>query len=331
MKETVHNLLGRWRALLDEPRIRRWVSTGVLFFTVGFLLALLAYGYEELQQFDDWQAYLAACAQGFLLYPISLSVQALTWSMMMARLGSTGGGWRDVEIYAYTHLMRRLPGAPWYLAGRTVRYYEQGIGAHVTLAASGLEWLLLLAMAATIYGALSLPFRSLWWVGLAFFLIVAILIAGALQRIRLCWPTQERVGGPRFLRRVLGSLSAIEPPRGRELVLWMGLYAVAYVVGGLILFLLVRGVAPMSGITVSDAIRIWALAGGVGFLTSTFIPAGMGVRELTLTALLVPNLPVAGALLVAVLLRLLFIVSDLVWGGLMWVVARTLERKRQGL
>ena len=326
MKTRLHTLQERWRRPQGASRLRRWVSVGVLLFTIGFLVALLIHGREELRQFDDWHAYLTVCGHGFLLYPISLSVQALTWSMMITRLGQVDGGWRDIEVYAYTHLMRRMPGALWYLAGRTVIYRERGIGASVTLAASGLEWLLLLVAAVFIYGSLSLSNLGSWLLG---FVTPLLLVAVSLWGLRFLCSAQGRRWLPGFVRQWLGNFSATAVPQRGELVLWVGLYATAYAVGGLILFLLIRGVAPTASTTLSDAIRIWALAGGVSFLTSMIVPAGMGIRELTLTALLAPDVPAVGALLIALLLRMLFIASDLVWGGLMWAIARVLGRDRR--
>jgi len=299
----------------------------VLLFTIGFLVALLIHGREELRLFNDWHAYLTVCGRGFLLYPISLSVQALTWGMMIARLGRVAGGWRDVEIYAYTHLMRRLPGALWYLAGRAVIYRERGIGPGVTLAASGLEWLLLLVAAVSIYGGLGLSGPRSWLLGLV---MLTLLVAVSVWALKALGSAQDRRWLPGFARHWLGGLSVTAMPQSKDLALWVGLYAIAYVIGGLILFLLVHGVAPESSVTLTDAIRIWALTGGVGFLTSVIVPAGMGIRELTMTALLAPEVSTVAALLIALLLRMLFIVSDLVWGGLMWAIARVLGRDRQG-
>ncbi len=288
---------------------------------IGFIVALLVHGREELRRFDDWHAYLTVCKQGFLLYPLSLGVQALTWSMMITRLGQVEGGWRDIEIYAYTHLMRRLPGAFWYLAGRIVIYRERGIETGVILAASGLEWLLLLVAAVLIYSGLTLSNLGLWPLGFVFSLL--LIVVSLWGPSFLCLAQGWR-WLPNFVCQWLGKISI----RRGELVLWMGLYATAYVVGGLILFLLIRGIAPMAGITLCEAIRIWALAGGIGFLISLIVPAGIGIRELTLTALLSPDVPTVGALLIALLLRMLFIASDLVWGGLMWGVARVFGREQ---
>lgn len=279
---------------------------------------MLARGREELRQFGNWRTYLMACGQGFLLYPVSLSIQALIWSMMIKRAGHVDHRWRDVEIYAYTHLMRHIPGAFWYLAGRTAMYYAEGIGASIVLASSGLEWLLLLVAAVVTYSVLSLPTPG----SEVIFVVFILAVIASLRGCRFLYSIPARHWLLGFIRRRLEDISMIALPRWGELILWIGLYIIAYGIGGLILFSLIHGVAPTSDITLSAATRIWALAGGIGFLTSMVVPAGIGIRELTLTALLAPDISTVGALLVALLLRMLFMASDLVWGGLMWAIAR---------
>ena len=318
--------LERWRSLQNDAHLQRRIKFLVLAFTLGFFVVLLVVGREELGQFDNWDAYLIVCGQGFLLYPLSLGIQALCWGMMIAQLGGASFGWPDVEIYAYTNLMRRLPSPVWYLAGRTVIYRARGIGPHVTLAASGLEWLLLLLTAAILHIALSPSdgIHRLVWI------IIAILIGmGGLWMVKHLDSARNYRRLPNIARRWLKSLSLITMPRGKVLAIWIVLYTIAYIIGGTILFLLVAGVAPSAGMTLIDAVRIWALTGGVGFLVSMIIPAGIGIRELTLTALLTPTVPAVEALLIAILLRMLFTVSDLVWGGLMWSIARLLEGKQK--
>lgn len=310
-----------WRMLQGRAHLRYWLRAGMLLFTIGFLIFLVMRGREELRQFENWRAYLSVGGQGLLLYPVSLIVQAAVWGMMIARLGQVTTGWRDVEIYAYTHLMRRLPGAMWYLVGRTVEYQERGIRASVTLAASGLEWLLLILVALSLFSALNLSGPGSWLLALVLLALFVLVISSALKALPA---VRSQRWVPNFARNWLANLSAARMPKSKDLALWVILYAVAYVIGGAILFLLTRGVAPQSDITLPDAIRIWALGGGIGLLVSTIVPAGLGIRELTLTALLSPYVPTVGALLVAVLLRMLFIVGDLIWGGLLWAAARLL-------
>jgi len=325
MKSKLGVLLNSWDELRAGRRLGRWLTVGVLLLAIGLLVVLLIRGREDLRQFNNWDAYLGVCTQGFLLYPFSLGVQALIWGMMIARLEGTVKGWRDLEIYAYTHLMRHLPGAVWYLAGRVVMYHARGISAGATLAASGLEWFLLLMTGMVIYAGLGVGGGAWWLPGLGVF---ALLGAGCLlasKVLRLAEGTSWLRGLP---RRWLDVLLGMGVPGRKDLALWVGLYALAYAVGGLILFVLVRGVVPESGLTLIDAVRTWALAAGIGFLISPVVPVNLGVQELTLTALLAPDVHTTGAVLVALLLRMVFLASDLVWGGLLWATARVVGRTR---
>jgi len=314
-----------WRWLQSNSRLRRWIKAGVLLATIGVFVFLVVKSRQELSRYSNWQDYLPACGQSLLLYPLSLVAQAWAWGTMIARLGRVTSGWHDLEIYAYSHLMRRLPGAMWYLAGRTASYRERGIGAGVTLAASGLEWLLLLFVAAALSFGLSLKGHFSWLVSLAALALLVLALSCGLQALA---SGQERTWLPGFARRWLANLSAAAIPRRTDLALWTAIYTLAYAVGGLILYLLTRRIFPESDLNVLRAISIWSLAGGIGALTSMIIPAGMGIRELTLTALLTPGVPLSGALLIAAVLRLLFIVADLLWGGLMWGLAHILARRQ---
>lgn len=311
----------------SNQRIRQWVSVSVFLCTVAFLVFLLLRSTDELRGLDDWPTYLGVCARGFLLYPISLIVQALIWRMIIVRLGQMTGGWWDIEIYAYSSLMRHLPGMIWYLAGRATMYHTRGVGASVALMASGLEWFLLLVAAALVYGTLSLTGSGMLLISLA---LLAALIVGTAFGLRQALLAGTRLPLPGFVRRRLTALATAPVPGAADLALWLSLYVLAYFIGGWILLLLVRGVAPEVTLGLGAATRIWALTGGVGFLLSAIVPAGLGVRELTLTVLLSPTMSIAEAIVVAVLLRMLYIGGSLVWGGMLWAIARLIRRHRRG-
>lgn len=317
------------RDLQRNPVFRRVVTIGVVVSTIALLALLLVQGRAELRQIHSWRDCWIALGRGFLLYGISLSMQALTWSMMIARVAQIAGGWRDIEIYAHTHLMRRLPGGIWYLAGRAIVYGELGVERAVTLAASGLEWLLLLLAAGLVWGTSRLLMGTEWWLGV----LIPVGAVGACAGIGYWIVTHRttlRPGLPNFARRWLDAWSFTSAvPRARELALWTGAYATAYGIGGVILFLLVSSLDPRASVTLADAVSIWALTGGVASLISTILPSGLGVRELTLTALLTPAVATTRAIVIALLLRALFIVGDLVWGGGLWYVARAQRQRRR--
>jgi hypothetical protein len=109
---------------------------------------------------------------------------------------------------------------------------------------------------------------------------------------------------------------------------WMAIYSMAWVLGGLILFLLVDEFANES-LAFCDVIRIWIIAGGAGMLTAV-LPSTFGVREISLTYLLSPHLGMSPALLIALLIRILFILAEIVWGATGWGLSWYLQNKRRG-
>lgn len=329
MTNTIAKLRESLRELGRNTLLRRLFGVAVMVCTLGVLIGLLVRGRDELHQIESWRDCWSALGESFLLYPVSLVIQALVWSMMIARLAQIARGWRDIEIYVYTHLMRHLPGGIWYLAGRTMVYGELGVRSTATLAASGLEWLLLLSAAALVWSFTRLLTATPWWLGVVIPLgtLAACVGIGRWARAHL---GKIRPKLPEFLRRWLEAWSSTSTvPGAAELVLWTGAYTAAYAIGGVIVFLLVNGIAPGATITILDAVSIWALTGGVASLTSTFLPVGLVVRELTLTALLTPALDTTHAVLVALLLRALFTSGDLVWGGAMWGMARAFGHRRR--
>jgi len=323
MKPESTILQERWRKLQGNSRLWRWMRAGLLLFTLSFLFVLLLRGHEQLYQLGNWRNCLGACIVGFLLYPLSLIIHAWTWSRMIARLSRSQSGWWDVEIYAYTHLIRHLPGAVWYLATRSLMYRDRGIKASVTLVASGLEWLWLLLGGILVYALFNLTGVGLFLLGLA---VLGMLLAIGAWLPRLIHSLDHWQRIPAFGQRWLERLSVVALPTGSDLLLWGGAYVLTYGVAGTIFFLLVRSVAPMASLTLGEAMQVWALTSSVGTLMTGLVPAGLGVRELTMTALLAPKVTTVAALFVAVLVRLLFIAGDLVWGGLMWFIAHVAER-----
>jgi len=322
----LRNLLQNLRRLMGDPRARRLIGAGGLLLSVGFLAFLLASGWEELRAYDAWNTYLSAAAAGFLIYPLSLVVQAWVWHRIISTFSGGSNCWRDIEIYAYSHLMRRLPGMVWYLAGRTARYYGQGIKTEITLAASALEWFLLLAAAAMIYVTLSL-FRASGMLLSVVLLFLVVVSVSLLLRWSLSLGSWRRFSAwaPKRMQVLTGaSLPGVE-----DLALWLLLYVIAYFMAGGILLLLIEAVTPGSGAGLIAATRIWSLSGGLSFFLSAIIPAGLGVREVSLALLLSPFVPSPATALIPIVMRLLFVSGDLVWGGLLWIVARTLWRRKE--
>lgn len=323
--------IGKASRLLREmeanQRIRRSVGAAVSVCTIAFLVFVLVRNIDEVREFDDWSTYLGVCAKGFFLHPVSLITQALTWRLIIVRLGRMIGSWGDIEIYSYSYLMRHLPGMIWYLAGRAAMYRRRGIRASVALVASGLEWFLLLVAAFLVYGTFTVMGSD---VSLASIILLAALTVAAAFGLRQALLAGSKLPAPGSVRLRLTALATESIPGATDLILWLSLYVLAYFIGGWMLLILVNGVAPEVTLGLGTATRIWALTGGIGSLLSAIVPAGLGIRELTLAVLLSPAMSRTGAVLVAILLRMAIIAGDLVWANALYAVARLMRQHRQG-
>ena len=294
---------------------RRLIGRAVLGAGLAYLLYTLVVGVQELGRLD-WARYVQASLAGFALYPVSLSCQALAWALALGLVRRNGlhVDWRDVRIYASSHLVRRLPGGLWHFASRVGAYREQDLPTHVPIVASVAELLILLCAAAAVYAVITFfPLEG------SVLTAVALLAAGGLVGwcaayllARAPWPRGSALTTDRRVR----------PQAALVYVAVAELYVIALVVGGAILwpFLSAGGA---TGFTLLQAIAIWPLVGGVGAVVA-LVPGGFGVRDLTLFVVLAAYLAPPAPAVVTLLFRLLFVASDLLWGSALFVLARRL-------
>lgn len=287
-----------------KRRWLRWLSWVAVVLSVAIMGGFLWASAGQLRQLD-WRGFLYPVAVGLALYGLSLGLQAVVWTGLVSQMTGRRWGWWDVGVYYATHLTRRLPGAPWYMAGRAMIYQERDRGGEAALAASLLEWG---GMLATAGGWVAVGKR-----GLAGGLGVGL----GLALIALAWGRLRRSDRLPGRVRSLAALSA-----RRILLAWVA-YSAAWVLGGAILYLLVRAAMPGTPGNLLTFTSTWAISGAISMLALA-IPAGLGIREVTLTALLQPSLGTGLSVVVALLIRALFTTGDLVWGGLIGLLVRGL-------
>jgi len=211
-------------------------------------------------------------------------------------------GWRDIEIYMQTILMRRLPGGAWHWIGRSSSYsVHTTVGAGPVFKANIIEWLALIVTAVGVIGVFLTTLSPIVRVSLV---VLSLVLGIALFNL---WFS----GRLDFGRRTLISVS------------WMIAYAGSWYMGGLILHRLIQAVYT-SDITVVESTAIWAMAGSVSMLMIV-LPSGLGIRELSLTFLLQSHVPISVAILTALLIRLTFSLADVLWGASGWLISRSIS------
>lgn len=267
----------------------RWLGRGLTIAAVLYL-AILLYASGFTFRSIDWAAYGRAITASLLLYCVSLLIQYFVWGRMISFHHQVS--WFDLVIYARFILLRRLPGGVWHWMGRTALYSgSTDIPARVILVGNFVEW----AMLVLVSGALAIA----GWTALPTPLRVVLVLALLAVSIALAWSWQP-AQRPAWLKLAEGGL-------------WSLIYAGAWILGGTIfyLFVIANGGDSMSWL---EGVWIWDLTGGASNLLF-IVPGGSGVREVLLTWLMQPHLTTANILLVAVLMRITFMLGDLIWGA----------------
>lgn len=246
-----------------------------------------------------------------LIYMLDLALALLGWGWIIGTLSRLWDWGQHFRIYCITAITRRLPGTMWYMVGRVVMYEQLQVPRAQTLVGSGLEF------AMTIVGGLVLAIVT-WPIALSGQTIHPIWFIGGLLLSAILL-------NPPFLRALMRRLSPRSGAldlRYRHLIGWVLLYALVWLVGGGILFVLATTIHPLPISTLPAVIGIWAASGFVSLVFS-FIPFGLGVQELALSALLTPYMGSHEAIITALLMRGVLTINEALWAliaGLLWLV-----------
>jgi hypothetical protein len=219
-----------------------------------------------------------------------------------------------VRVYFLASLGRYLPGKLWQLAGLAVLSRQAGLPAGRAAACAVLGQIAFLTT-GLLFLAVLLPEEGgvAAWAGAG---LLAAIVAGVWLLVGTSAGRRAREAvrarlGVRVGERVAAALDLAERIRPSDAAVWLVGYGITWIVLGMAFTLLVQSFVPQA----ADYAR--AVAGALvasylaGFMT--LIPAGLGIRETALVALLaqVPAVPVAAALVVAVASRVWFTLGEL--------------------
>ncbi len=280
--------------------------------TLGFLLFL--------QQV--WMIYTAIRQEGlhfsqpiYLLLALSFStgayfLQMLAWNMIMQYMGIHSGLRQTLKGYFLSFLPRYIPGSVWGYWSRS-HWLKQSYGVEYTNStfASVLEALGLSLTALTAVGAyFSASLEGFSQLALGFVSMgVLILTWLAVPRVTLALGRRLHKG-----RSPLSHEWSQTSFRAWSIAIT--LYLVLWVLHGSSVFFASRAVLSIPPTNLLGIIAITTLSWLGGF-AAVIVPAGIGVRELTLSALLTThaNLIPWQASLIAIVFRLVLILSEVEW------------------
>lgn len=287
---------------LRRPAVRRAVGGLIMVLSFGYLAHVVASNWGDLAAYD-WQIDLSQAVLAFVCYSIALGGAVSGWILIMQRLAPSTRLSRHLKYYIYANLLRRLPAPLLDVIGRVYLYEREGVRKPIMVAASLLEWAVLLLSGTVVY-LLASPFMPLPPVWRSPLIPLSMLTIGVVL-IR-----------PATFRMILGTVVQGDVPisfRYTDLLLWLAVYSLVWIVGGLVLHLGINSMYALPVDRLPAVIGIWAVSGLIPTVMLV-TPVGLGLKELSLTLLLGYLIPPHIAVVVALLMRVALILFEIIWG-----------------
>jgi uncharacterized membrane protein YbhN (UPF0104 family) len=288
------------------PKRRRGLG---IWFKIGFLLLAAAAGiWYVVANWDETGPALRQIGWGPALATVPLVVGAgftgmLAWRRLLADLGHPLPIIPAGRVFYTSQLGKYLPGSVWTFVAQVELGKQLKVPRAVSFAVSVIAVVLSLAVGLSM-AVILLPFgagdalRRYWWL----WLILPVL-AAAIHPAVTTW-------GLNLLLRILRRPPLTVRPSGRGMLAATGWQILSWSLMGLQCFILVRASGAEGWAILPLAVGGFTLAycAGVLFVPA---PAGVGVREVALSAALATTISLQAAAAVVLVSRLVLAVVDI--------------------
>lgn len=270
---------------------------------------------EQLSE-HQWQVSLGWLVLAGALYLVGLLPCCLFWRRVLIELAQRPNFWQTMRAFYIAHLGKYVPGKAMVIVLRTGLVRGPYVDARVAAVTAVYETLTMMAVgsAMSLLALLAWRPRHDWLIVLAAILLVVTSTP--------CWPAVfERLAG----LVGIGRGDAAVADRLRQLHVRKLLWPWLSIAGGWLLLALSL-CAVLKGVDAPDLdlrsqMPLYMAAVGLavvaGFLS--LIPGGALVREAVLMELVAPHFGASTALVAAILLRLVWLVSELLASGILYL------------
>jgi hypothetical protein len=217
----------------------------------------------------------------------------------------------SVRFYYISTLAKRIPTMLPYIGGRLIFYKQVKVSGSVVL--SSVFWEnVLIAIAGIFVFVIFLPFYKISIpIGIVVGLITAGCIIAGLLMLR---HTLQGVKLFHYIQSRLKGFGLEKYPTYQKIVTWISWYILAWLFAGLSFFCTLHGLVKDIHLTLQDALAISTLATLVALL-NLVVPTGLGLKELTIAALLTPWMTISSAIIISLIYRLLHTLNEVLWAG----------------
>jgi glycosyltransferase 2 family protein len=302
-----------------KAAIRLLASLLIIALILYFLGRVLYSNWEQVKQYQ-WEFHLPTLLLSSACLVGSYFVDIAVWRYAIMRMGARISYLRSLRLYFAAGLAKYIPGTVWQFLGWFYLAQREGIskivaGTSVIIcqALSALAGALLAAAAFAAYGSQD--------------------VVRQLVPLLLILPIGLFVLQPRFVGAILnwglkrlGRQTIDLNLSFRDLAAIFVFYLLSYILWGLALFFFTNALTPLSWTNFAPFLGVFPAAYALG-LIAPFAPAGLGVREGTLTFLLSFFVPLPIATVIALLTRPWMMAVEIIAAALA-LLSYALEKRR---
>jgi uncharacterized membrane protein YbhN (UPF0104 family) len=327
MKYRIAAIIEKGKTIYKENIQKRGVRIGIyaliLILSVFFVVFVAYRNWNQLSA-QKWNFNLWYLGLSFFLSALGWIPSITAWHYLLKGIGVHLPYRTNLRYYCLSAIPRHVPGLVLYFTSRTILYQDDGISPKTTIVATIIETLML-SMTGFIISLIIFLFHIELLQQYSIVLIAAIISIIIILGIQFLSPLLKK------LVILIIRKKEIEPPQlDRKLLfatlVWM---AVAWIGGGIDLFLFTRSMIYVDWTLLPLFVGIWCAAGAIS-MTIGIIVTGFGIREITMTGLLSLYIPPLAALSVSIGFRLaIMTVAELLWTLLLLWLAKMLPSSRK--
>jgi len=288
------------------------VVAGVSFLFLGFGLYR---HWRELARYE-WSIDYGYLLISSAIYPVAFILIASVWSLVIGRLGGFSDYVGNLQIYCYSGLAKYVPGTFWYVLGRAYFYEKKGVAKSLTALGSLWELALAAFSGLLVYLPLTICSGRMYVAPLNYLLLLLIPLGFV-----VLYPPGLHAALKYVLKGRAGNIGLI---RSRDALAWVALYVCAWLLGGLAFYLQANMIFPVPLVHLPAVASFLVISGVISHL-AFFIPAGLGIREVSLSLLLSSYVPFGIAVVIALVFRLWMTVSEVFWTFVTLLVCRAVK------
>ncbi len=229
-----------------------------------------------------------------LIFQVWFLMRFAAWEMIVKRHGSDAQRHQTLRTWTLSELARYVPGNLWSVAAKYRGSVSAGAAPTAALQALAIEALGQLS-GAGLTAVLFYDARHLWWIAMTVIIIFPVFVPAALSLMS------------RWKR--WGQVPTVSITESLGLLLW---YSLVWSIFGLATAMVYWSFSHVPSVTLLWLLGINVLAWFIGYI-SIVTPMGLGIREVAFVRLSTGVLPATLASLVALITRLWFVVSELLF------------------